>query len=244
MASSLNPALTPERRSSLQALASDLRRVFGQRLYSVVAYDAAPGPAEELYTLALVASLTFEDLASCASAADHWQRLGLAVPLILSRDEFSRSLDVFPLEYGEIIARHLVIVGDNPFDGVSVAETDLRRACEQHAKSHLIHLREGFLEAGKHSRELTDLIVSSAPAFRILLGHIARLDGGLTEPEADDADLAAFISARIGVSEELLNEVLSSPRTLGSIPDPTPLLARYIAASERIWEYVDAWRER
>src|SRR4029450_9549000 len=101
--------------------------------------------------------------------------------LILSRDEFARSLDVFPLEYGEIIARHVVIAGDNPFAGVSLADSDLRRACEQQAKSHLIHLREGFLEAGRQSRELVRLVVSSTAAFRTLLGNIARLDGGLTE---------------------------------------------------------------
>jgi hypothetical protein len=166
------------------------------------------------------------------------------VPLILSRDEFARSLDVFPLEYGEIIAHHVAILGDNPFDGVSVQESDLRRACEQQAKSHLIHLREGFLEAGRQPRDLTNLIISSAPAFRILLGHIARLDGALTKSDASDSDLAAFTAARIGVPEELVSEVLSSARTLGSIADPTPLLARYIAASERISAYVDRWRDR
>jgi hypothetical protein len=30
--------------------------------------------------------------------------------------------------------------------------------------------------------------------------------------------------------------------TRSSIAEPTALLARYIEASERIWEYVDTWR--
>jgi hypothetical protein len=29
-----------------------------------------------------------------------------------------------------------------------------------------------------------------------------------------------------------------------SIAEPTALLARYIAAAERVWEYVDTWRAR
>ena len=244
MDSSRRPALAPERRSAGQSLAADLRRVFGQRLHSLVAYGFDPDETAELHTLALVTSVTFDDLAACAASVDGWQRKGLAAPLLLSRDEFTRSLDVFPLEYGEIIARHVVIEGEHPFAGIAVAETDLRRACEQQAKSHLIHLREAFLEANRQTRELTRLIISSARAFRTLLAHIARLDGAFADSEPSDDQLAAFAEERIGIAATLVSEVLSSPRTMGSIADPTPLLARYISASERIWMYVDAWRGR
>ena len=72
----------------------------------------------------------------------------LAVPLLLSRDEFLRTLDVFPVEYGEIIANHRLIVGEDILAGLQVSEADLRRGCELQAKSHLIHLREGYLETG------------------------------------------------------------------------------------------------
>jgi hypothetical protein len=244
MDSSRRPALAPDRAAAAQSLVADLRRVFAERLHSVVAYDAPPDHSPELHTLVLVASLTFDDLAACASSVDGWHRAGLAVPLLLSRDEFSRSLDAFPLEFGEIIARHVVILGQNPFEGIAVAEMDLRRACEQQAKSHLIHLREGFLEARRRPRELTRLIVSSAPALRTLLTHIARLNGVATDSDLHDEGLAAFVEARIGVPAALVRDVLSSHRTMGSIADPSPLLARYVAASELIWEYVDAWRHR
>jgi hypothetical protein len=244
MDSSRRPALAPDRAAAAQSLVADLRRVFAERLHSVVAYDAPPDHSPELHTLVLVASLTFDDLAACASSVDGWHRAGLAVPLLLSRDEFSRSLDAFPLEFGEIIARHVVILGQNPFEGVAVAGMDLRRGCEQQAKSHLIHLREGFLEARRRPRDLARLIVSSAPAFRTLLTHIARLDGSATESDPNDEGLAAFAEARIGVSAALVRDVFASPKTLGSIADPTPLLGKYITVSQHIWEYVDAWRYR
>ena len=34
--------------------------------------------------------------------------------------EFERSLDAFPVEYGDIIAHHVVVTGDDPFAGLSV----------------------------------------------------------------------------------------------------------------------------
>ena len=49
---------------------------------------------------------------------------------------------------------------------------DVRRACEVQARSHLLHLREGFLETRGRSDALADLIVQSAAAFAALVGSI------------------------------------------------------------------------
>ena len=113
-----------------------------------------------------------------------WANRGLAVPLLLERDEFRRTLDVFPLEYGEIIASHVVVLGADPFDGLTVPDTDRRRACELQATSHLIHLREGFLETGGDPRRVGLLIGASAEGFRRLLGNIV----ALVDPSAHDGD--------------------------------------------------------
>ena len=56
------------------------------------------------------------------------------------------SLDAFPLEFGAILADHAVVSGASPFDGLTVDAADLRRACEVQARSHLLHLREGYIE--------------------------------------------------------------------------------------------------
>jgi hypothetical protein len=205
-------------------LARDLGRLFGDRLTSLVTY----GERDEdgTHTLALVERLTFKDLAACVPLTASWHRLGLATPLILTRDEFRRTLDVFPLEYGDIIARHTLLAGSDPFGTLSVPDADLRRGCEQRAKSHLIHLREGFLETEGNTGAIARLIAASAPAFRTLLAHLERLEPGAAR--------------RADISEELVNEVAGAADA--TIADPSALLARYISAVERLWEYVDAWR--
>jgi len=159
--------LPRERRAALEALVGDLRAIFGSRLHSLVAYGLAGLEGEGAYvrTLALVERVTFDDLARALPLTAGWQQRGLAVPLLLSRHEFERTLDVFPLEYGNLIASHIVIAGDDPFAGVRVADVDRRRGCEQQAKSHLIHLREGFLETQGDPRKVVRLIASSAAAW-------------------------------------------------------------------------------
>ena len=242
MAASTSLARLSERQRALEGLVGDLRTVFGARLQSLVAYGlGSPAPNDTVRTLGLVERVAFEDLARLVPLAADWQRGGLAVPLLLSRHEFERSLDVFPLEYGSIIANHVVIVGENVFAGTRVAEADRRRGCEEQAKSHLIHLREAFLETQGDPRNVARLMASSAPAFRTLLANLAYLETG-TAPDADSEALASTIERTIGVPSSVIVEILSAPAGLGTVADPTALLARYIEASERIWRYVDGWR--
>jgi hypothetical protein len=242
----MTSSMSAAQRSAAAALAADLRQTFGARLETLVAYGLA-GPDQLLHTLALVDEVTFADLTACAPSVHRWRRAGLAVPLLLARQEFDRSLDVFPVEYGEIVANHVTIVGHDPFAGAHIAEADLRRSCELQAKSHLIHLREGFLEAGGDPHETVYLIASSTHAFRALLGNIARLDRGPARtgaPETGDAALTAFAEQTIGVAGSVVRDVLSFKPAAGTIAEPTELLSRYVAATERIWEYVDAWKRR
>lgn len=238
--------LSAAQRTAAGLLAADLQRTFGNRLQALVAYGLDAGD-QPLHTLALVDRVTFDDLTACLPSTARWSRAGLAVPLFLGRDEFDRSLDVFPVEYGHIVASHVTILGDEPFAATHIPEADLRRACELQAKSHLIHLREGFLESHGQSAGVVELLASSQRAFLALLVNIARLDSATDATTAashgEDA-LAAFAERRMGVSGTTVREVLAFRPAAGSIADPTALLGRYMAATERIWNYVDGWTRR
>jgi hypothetical protein len=209
----------------LRPLAADLERIFGPRLQSLVLYGDTNGQEDGLHTLALVDRLTFRDLAACAPLVNGWRQAGLAVPLLLGRDEFVRTLDVFPIEWGDILAHHVVILGDDPFAGLRVDDGDLRRACETQAKSHLIHLREGFLETAGHPDAVSDLIAQSAPALRALVVRVEQLSPGCAE--------------RAGFTRALLDEIAAAGTS--AIAEPSALLARYLDAAERLWQEVDGW---
>jgi hypothetical protein len=210
----------------VRPLASDLQRIFGARLQTLVAYGDMEANPDGLHTLALVHQLTFQDLAGCVPLVTAWRKAGFAVPLMLTKEEFLRTLDVFPVEYGEIIARHVVLYGDDPFIGIEVSDADLRRACELQAKSHLIHLREGFLENGSQPAAVARMIAASTASLRALVTNLEPLDAGIAD--------------RAGLTPELMREVASGDVT--TISDPSALLVRYMAAVERLWQQVDGWR--
>jgi hypothetical protein len=229
-------------RHAAAALVNDLRRVFAGRLRSLVAY----GPRVEgnnetpLTCLALVDSLGMVDLDACARLTHQWKRQGLAVPLILPDQEFRRSLDAFPLEYAEILRAHERIFGADPFDGAVLSREDLRRACETQVKSHLLHLREGFIETGGRPQAISDLVYASAPGFAALLRNVARLNGGAAPARAD----ATREGARwAGLPEAIVADVLALDRP-STIPttDAARLFPQYLAAVEQLARAVDSWR--
>ncbi|HKO55481.1 MAG TPA: hypothetical protein VJ276_06345 [Thermoanaerobaculia bacterium] len=239
MASTLPAA----RRAALDGLVDELRGIFQNRLRSVCVYGLDKPEERDTHTIAFVDHLTFEDLAACAPRTRGWLNRGLAVPLILQGDEFARSLDVFPLEYGEIIAHHVVLFGPDPFGGAMVSEQDRRRGCELQAKSHLIHLRESFLETQGDPRAVVRMVGASAEGFRRLLENLVTLVRPAAQHAHGHPDLPEDAERLVGVPASLTRDVLA---TAGSGPstiaDPTALLARYIDAVEDIWGFVDKWK--
>lgn len=163
---------------AVHVLNRDMRETFGDRLRSVVLYamtDRSPDTPQP--ALVIVDALTPADLRACAARVVKWHESGLATPLILEASEFARSLDAFPFEFGAILADHTIVSGENPFAGLHVKPADLRRACEIQARSHLLHLREGYIETQGRSDALAELIARSAAPLSALLRSVARLKG-------------------------------------------------------------------
>jgi hypothetical protein len=207
---------------AVRTLERELGEIFGGRLRSLVVYtpaaSAAPTP-----TLAVVDGLSADDLRACAARARAWHDRELATPLLLEAGEFARSLDAFPLEFGAILADHALVTGANPFDGCRVDPADLRRACEVQARSHLLHLREGFIETEGRGDAIAALIGRSAAPLAALVGSVHRLNGA----RSDDPVLTRV--ARLSASTPL------------SADEARRLFPAYLAAVEALTRRIDQW---
>jgi hypothetical protein len=232
------PTFTPSQRRNLDSLATDLGEVVGPRLRALVAYPGSHGDGA-VHSCAIIDGLSFQDLSKCLPFTGRWHQRGIAVPLMLTDEELQRTLDIFPLEYAAIAADHLVVRGSDPFAGLAIAPEDLRRATESQAKSHLIHLREAYLESHGETTRIAHLIAASAAPLRALLRNIARLHDPTALTLGDEA-LASMAETRIGMPAAVVRDVLSASASGPSaITDPSHLLSRYISASEQLWEHVD-----
>jgi hypothetical protein len=239
--------------NAVHTLERELREIFGARLQSLVLYGqrshagrhshgdrhSAHDHAAPTHTLAMVDSMTADDLRACAARIEAWHDAGLATPLLIADHEFAQSLDAFPLEFGAILADHVVVAGVNPFASLAVDPADVRRACEVQARSHLLHLREGFLETRGRADALSLLILRSAAAFAALVTSIARLEGHAGD---DAASAARHLERTLATPNSAISEItkLAGAHDLASA-DGARLFGPYLEAVERIVSYVDGW---
>jgi hypothetical protein len=242
----------PEIPIAVTTLEHDLREIFGSRVQSLVVYgihahDSGHGGAAHahghdepalVHTLAVVDSVAHDDLRACTARLGSWQEAGLATPLVLPAEEFARSLDAFPFEFSGILADHTVISGRNPFESLRIEPGDLRRACEVQARSHLLHLRQGYMETRGRADALAVLVVRSAEAWVSLLLNIVRLEGlaGVDRTAAArHVERALNLTAGIEDVVKLVGvKEISSAEALRLFPP-------YLDAAERLTKYVDQW---
>jgi len=240
--------------AAVETLERELRGIFGRRLQSLVMYgqrahahreagghhDGAHGhrDAPPIQTLAIVEAAARDDLRACAARVASWHDAGLATPLVLAAYEFEQSLDVFPLEFGAILADHEMVSG-TPLSA-AVDPADLRRACEVQARSHLLHLRQGYLETRGNIDALAVLIVASAAPFAALLTSVARLEGHTS----DDATASArHVERALGLTGETLEHIaqLVGVQEIAS-SEAERIFPAYLEAAERLVGHVDGWR--
>ena len=208
---------------AIHNLDSDLRTIFGTRMQSLAVYGATATLEGAVATLVVVDSLTAADLRYCSERLPLWRKRGLATPLILEADEFGRSLDAFPFEFGAMLADHELVSGSDPFDGLSVAPSDLRRACEVQARSHLLHLREGFLETEGRNDRLAELVARSAAALAALLKNVGRM-----------AQAPAAAAVLVRVAELAPNGTISSD-------EARRIFDTYLTAVDTLVDELDRW---
>jgi hypothetical protein len=239
---------------AVHTLEPELRGIFGTRLQSVVVYglvdrgsdtagDGGSHHAQDhphTHTLVVVDALSADDLRACADRVADWHDRGLATPLILAIHEFEDSLDAFPFEFGGILSDHVVVSGSNPFDGLKVDATALRRACEIQARSHLLHLRQGYVETRGRKDALAMLIVHSAAPFAALVTAVARMEG---RAATDVAAAARHIERRLGLPGTTAGEIAALVGVHEiSGAEAERLFPAYLDATERLVKYVEGWK--
>ena len=239
---------------SVAALERDLRDIFGRRLQSFVAYGVRAashvqgragghGQSEHeaslTHTMAVVDKLGADDLRACSGKMAAWHDAGLATPLLLAAHEFADSLGAFPLEFGAILADHVLVSGSDPFEGLQVSPADLRRACEVQARSHLLHLRQGFLETRGQPSGLAVLIVQSAAPFAGLLKSIAHMQGFASH---DTGAVGRHTERTLELPGGIVTDVtrLAGVREISST-EAHRIFPTYLDAAERLVKFVDDW---
>ena len=98
-------------------------------------------------------------------------------PLFMTRDQILASLDVFPIEWLDLIERHLLLEGEESFAGIEVPRTYLRLQCEHELRGKHLRLRQEYLASAKRPERLAEVLSRLASGFHTLFRTLLRLRG-------------------------------------------------------------------
>lgn len=227
-------------------LVSQLRAAYGSDLRSVVLYGSA-ARGEHIHKrsdeniLVIVHALGLAQLRAAAAVTSAWREAGNPPPLTMTLREWEGSVDIFPMEYADILEYNKVLHGEPPFGGIQVSRDDLRRQLEQEAMGKLLRLRQGVLAAANDGARQAELLGASKSAIMVILRALLRLHGKV--PPADDlavsrqaAELAGFPPAAFErVVRHVRGERTIAPAEAGEV------LAEYLRGMEALVAYLDRY---
>ena len=181
----------------LQTYVKEVKGAFREQLEGLLLYGSAvrgeflPGRSN-LNLLLLVSSYGSAVLKQYSALHRRWNKEQIVVPLFLTEEEVHMSAAVFPLEYLEIQEQHRVLSGRDPFIGFHVKTDQLREAVLQDLTSHVLRLRQRYVEGGGSDEATMILLPLSITSTLPLLRGVQRILGRpvLSHSEAVIADVA------------------------------------------------------
>src|SRR5512141_2685311 len=189
----------------LNELVGRLRDAYGDKLVSVVLHgSAASGEFHEKFSdlnvLVVLDHLGVPELAQGQETVRWWQKQKQPLPLLLGREEFETSSDVFPIEFLDIRQNHRTLHGEDVVAKLSVDTRDHRRQVEHELRGSLLRLRGRFLGLQRDKSDVARLMLDSISSFATLFRHALLLAGGAAPVKKREVFSAA--AERFGISAE------------------------------------------
>ncbi|MEK7477129.1 MAG: nucleotidyltransferase domain-containing protein [Candidatus Coatesbacteria bacterium] len=236
-------ALSPE------TYASDLTRIWGESLKSVVLYgSAASGDHHrdsDYNLLVVVATIDPARIRDAAKVTRGWTRGGNPPPLLMTPEFLANSADAYPLEWLDMLDHHRVLAGEDLVAGLAVNDQNLRLELERELKSAWLKLLGRYQAAAASPSEVRELMVRSSSTFLTLFRGCLRLLG--VKPLPPRLNVAAALAERLGPDSgfdpgafafiHALRE--KDPKALKL--DPHGPMDRYLAAIGAVIRRIDAW---
>lgn len=233
--------MTPEN------LMGELKIICGENLCSVVLYGSSVAgdkvKTSDYNILVVLNRLDAEVLQALTGLCSNWDKEGNPAPLLFAKETLTRSADVFPVEFSDIMQTHKVLYGEDPFAGMKIDPAHLRLELEHELKGKLILLRSRFLLTKGSSKEVEALLVSSVSAFLTLFKAILRLYGEV--PPAKKMEVLPLLAKHIKVDMEIFT-IVWELKEGKKCPDLTSaqIFGRYLTAVQNVTNDVDLWLQK
>lgn len=236
--------LPDETQKLLRAYVKEVQHAFGEQLDGMLLYGSAVRGEfllgrSNLNVLLLVSSYNSALLKQYSVLHRRWGKEQIVVPLFLTEEELHLSAAVFPLEFLEIQEQHRVLGGRDPFIGFHVKTDRLKEAVVQGFTTHVLRLRQRYVEGGGSDDATTILLPLSITSTIPLLRGVQRLLGRppLSHSDAVISDVAEQLKLDL---QGLMDALLLKRGQISPGPHEVPrLFDRYLHAATGLTRAVE-----
>ncbi len=241
--------LNPQAAQIVQSFSQRLLETTEHNVISLVVYGSATGSdfipgRSNINLLVVLKQLGFSELNSYLKMIAKGRKKGIVAPLFLTQEHIKSSLDVFSIEFWEMRDNHLVIYGDDIFKDMIIDLKDLRLQCEREIKSHLIRIRQAYLELGHKAAGLKGLLEDSLTSILPIIRNVIRLIG--KTPPLKKEDIITELSNEFDLSADSLQQIvkLKSQKKVPDLKELETIFNDYLHQIQQLAKIVDQLQVR
>ena len=185
-------------RRGLEAFITEAKTALGPDLASVVLYGSgAEGRLRPTSDVNILLVLTEFDASKAATLLAPFAAAQAAIRLtamFLLTSEVAAAMESFGQKFSDVVRRHRVILGPDPFAGVQVPRPAVILRTKQVLLNLILRLRESYVARGSTPERISALIADAAGPLRSCAATLLELEGKPTQhpKEALSSFVAAF----------------------------------------------------
>ncbi len=154
----------------LSKFAEEIKRLFDEELLSIILFGSAASAdyipkKSDMNFLVVLTKRGIENIKEAQKFIDRWNKRSISIPLFLTKEYITESLDSFPIEFLNMQSAYQIVFGEDVLKDLKINERDLRLQCERELKGKLLLLRQEYVLTRGKRRELRLLINRSIVTF-------------------------------------------------------------------------------
>ncbi|HOZ20551.1 MAG TPA: hypothetical protein PLO28_02140 [bacterium] len=222
----------------------DVKEIYGEELVAVILYGSAlssswdPGKSN-INFLVVLSEIAITRLNAAFPLVEKWRKRLRTLPIFMTKNYISASLDSFPVEFFHMKRRHQTLYGEDVLAPLNIPHANLRLQCEEQIKGKLLHLREEYLATlGKRYR-LQALINLTLPPFAVLFKSLLALKDA--EIPALHSEIVMRTAELYGLDRDLFQQIIQAFEKKGkfSLVEMNRIVAAYISEISKLTLLID-----
>ena len=193
---------------NLDKFVEELKNTLGENLLSVIAFGSQANVEDvksNLNLMIVTNELTAENLYDISKPVKKWVKAKNPIPVIMNRDEWYSSFDVYAIEYADIKENYRIIYGEDLVPTISINKYFLRLQCESELKNLLLKYKNNFLMNVKSDREMKKLLNNVIKTLLVIFRSILRLHDSAVPYRA--VDIIEFASNYLSFNKIVMSKI-------------------------------------